>query len=298
MPHNPVNMDRTLPVESVEGEIALVIDYRPGQSEAIAVLAGAMRFIESLDKLDHCLLSSIDTALEPVSILNDVQHSSLKILLARALRKVPDDALGNLEWKKWVGGILVKGKYLLLNKLDADESGVRQALIELEDSYKEAPGEIIGYTTPSIADAREALRNVAKARSAMPDGNVVVQTEMGDVQIPRIAVNELPESTEESLSRNLLKNQVLIIESAVFKDGNQWRFSDGSMSFSAAIMDENFIRRVDDGERFGKGDHLVVDLVVEQIRTGTKISTRREIQTVREHKDRNLQLVLGDGEWH
>lgn len=298
MPHNLVNMDRTLPVESVEGEIALVIDYRPGQSEAIAVLAGAMRFIESLDKLDHCLLSSIDTALEPVSILNDVQHSSLKILLARALRRVPDDALGNLEWKKWVGGILVKGKYLLLNKLDADESGVRQALIELEDSYKDAPGEIIGYTPPSIADAREALRNVAKARSAMPDGNVVVQTEMGDVQIPRIAVNESPEPAEESLSRNLLKNQVLIIESAVFKDGNQWRFSDGSMSFSAAIMDEHFIHRVDDGERFGKGDHLVVDLVVEQIRTGTKISTRREIQTVREHKDRNLQLVLGDGEWH
>lgn len=291
-------MDRTLPVESVEGEIALVIDYRPGQSEAIAVLAGAMRFIESLDKLDHCLLSSIDTALEPVSILNDVQHSSLKILLARALRKVPDDALGNLEWKKWVGGILVKGKYLLLNKLDADETGVRQALIALEDSYKDAPGEIIGYTPPSIADAREALRNVAKARSAMPDGNVVVQTEMGDVQIPRIAVNESPEPAEESLSRNLLKNQVLIIESAVFKDGNQWRFSDGSMSFSAAIMDENFIRRVDAGERFGKGDHLVVDLVVEQIRTGTKISTRREIQTVREHKDRNLQLVLGDGAWH
>jgi hypothetical protein len=70
-------MDRQIGIESVEGEIALVIAYQPGKSEALGVLAGAMRLIESLDALDHRLLSSIDTTLEPVSILNDVQHSSL-----------------------------------------------------------------------------------------------------------------------------------------------------------------------------------------------------------------------------
>lgn len=47
-PHNASRMDRTLPVESVEGEIALAIDYHPRQSEAVDVLAGAMRFIEAL----------------------------------------------------------------------------------------------------------------------------------------------------------------------------------------------------------------------------------------------------------
>lgn len=67
-------MDRDLGIESVEGEIALVISYQPGKSEALSVLAGAMRLIESLDALDHCLLSSIDSTLEPVSILNDVQQ--------------------------------------------------------------------------------------------------------------------------------------------------------------------------------------------------------------------------------
>ena len=285
-------MDRMLPLESVEGEIALVIDYRPGQSEALGVLAGAMRFIESLDKLDHCLLSSIDTSLQPVSILNDVQHSSLKILLARALRKVPDDAVGSLDWKKWLGALLVKGKYQLLARLESGDEGIQQALSSLEADYRAAPGVVVGYTPPSVADARGALREVAIARASIPDGKVVVQTEMGDVQIPRLAVSELPEPAEEPLSSNLLKDQVLIIESAVFKDGNQWRFSDGSASFLAAIADEEFLRRVDNGERFGKGDHLVVDLAIEQVRIDTKISTRREVRRVKQHKDRNLQLVL------
>jgi len=286
-------MERTLNIESVEGEIALVIDYRPGESEAVAVLAGAMRLIESLDKLDHCLLSSIDTTLEPVSILNDVQHSSLKILLARALRKIPDEAVGSLDWKKWVGALLVKGKHHLLEKIEADDAGIAQALVTLEGDYLAAPNTTAGYAPPALADAREALRHVAAARASIPDGKVVVQTEIGDVEIRRIPVGEPPAMpAEESLSTNVLKDQVLIIESAVFKEGNQWRFSDGSASFAAAIADEGFLRRVEEGERFGKGDHLVVDLAIEQSRVGAKISTRREIVTVKQHKDRHLQLIL------
>lgn len=286
-------MERTLNTESVEGEIALVIDYQPGASEALGVLAGAMRLIESLDRLDHCLLSSIDTTLEPVSILNDVQHSSLKILLARALRKVPDEAIGSLDWKKWVGGLLVKGKHRLLQNLAADDASLTLALADLEPDYRAVPNATAGYTPPSLADAREALRQVAAARASIPDGKVVVQTEIGDVEIPRVPVGDAPAApAEEALTSNVLKDQVLIIESAVFKEGNQWRFSDGSASFAAAIADEAFLRRIEDGERFGKGDHLVVDLAIEQTRSGAKIATRREIVAVKQHKDRHLQLIL------
>lgn len=176
-------MDRTLNIESVEGEIALVIDYTPGKSEALVVLAGAMRLIESLDKLDHCLLSSIDTSLEPVSILNDVQHSSLKILLARALRKMPDDALGGLDWKKWVGGLLVKGKWLLLQKLDADAPEVGKALEALRPDYQAAPG-LAGFTPPRLVDMQEALDDVSHARASLGNQAVTIQTEMGDIDLP------------------------------------------------------------------------------------------------------------------
>ena len=67
-------MERFLETQTVEGEISLVIDYQPGKALALDVLQGAMKLIESLDALDRALLSSVDSALEPVSILNYIQH--------------------------------------------------------------------------------------------------------------------------------------------------------------------------------------------------------------------------------
>ena len=59
----------------VEGEIALTVDYLAGKASAIAVLSGATQMIAALDGLDRALLSSVDSELEPVSILNDDDRS-------------------------------------------------------------------------------------------------------------------------------------------------------------------------------------------------------------------------------
>ena len=78
---------------------------------------------------------------------------------------------------------------------------------------------------------------------------------------------------------------LLQIESAVFKDGNKWRFSDGSNSFFAEIADEGFRARIESGdERFGKGDVLVVDLRRIQSISDTGLKSEYIIDRVREHK--------------
>lgn len=183
-------MERTLESQIVEGEVALIIDYLPGKSVAVDVLQGAMRLIEAIDRLDGVLLSSVDTSLEPVSILNDVQHSSLKMMLARALRGVPDEHLGCLEWKKWAGNLLVKGKYKLLQHLDADAPEVRRMLIDLEPEYSNIPQGLIGYTPPAVADVQAALEGVSKARASLPGQTVTIQTELGDIDLPDVAGTE------------------------------------------------------------------------------------------------------------
>lgn len=176
-------MDRSLPPDTAEGEIALVIDYRPGQSRALDVLGGAMALVAAIDALDAALLSSISTELEPVSVLNDVQHSSLKILLQRVLRSLPDDHMGSLEWKKWLGSLLVKGKYLLLGKLDADAPILEAELRGIEADYRSAPGGLVGYEPPKVSEVRSALREVARARASLDEPRVVVQTELGDIEL-------------------------------------------------------------------------------------------------------------------
>lgn len=197
------DMERILESQTVEGEIALVIAYQPGKSEALSVLSGAMRLIESLDKLDHCLLSSIDSNLEPVSILNDVQHSSLKVLLARALRKIPDEHLNSLEWRKWLGALLASGKHKLLQKLDADAPDIANELVALEPLYRNAPVGLIGYTPPSVADVQAALKDVRQARALLPGQAVTIQTELGDIALQeQPAAPAMVEPTPQSVRTN------------------------------------------------------------------------------------------------
>lgn len=191
------DVERFLDAQTVEGEIGLVIDYQPGKVLAVDVLQAAMGMIQALDRLDATLLSSVDTSLEPVSVLNDVQHSSLKVLLARALRNAPDDAIGSLDWKKWVGGLLVKGKYKLLNALEGDAPEVQRVLADLEADYRAAPVGLLGYSPPAVSDVMDALDSVGKARAALPGNAVTVQTELGDVTIPEASVPSAAEPDQE-----------------------------------------------------------------------------------------------------
>lgn len=87
--------------------------------------------------------------------------------------------------------------------------------------------------------------------------------------------------------------RLLYIESVKFRDGNKWDFFDGQSRFSAAILDEDFIARVNNGEPFAKDDILVVDLhSIQSIESG-KLHTDHEILRVKTHQNKAEQLRLG-----
>lgn len=101
----------------------------------------------------------------------------------------------------------------------------------------------------------------------------------------------VPVAKESLVSENLV-TMALILVAPVFQDGNKWRFSDGANTFSTAVEDEVFLARVNDGERFGKGDILTVELRIIQSRTANKISVERSIQRVLEHREAAQQQSL------
>lgn len=78
---------------------------------------------------------------------------------------------------------------------------------------------------------------------------------------------------------------LLQVESAVFKDGNKWRFHDGATAFHAEIADQAFLARIESGaERFGKGDILVVDLRRVQLVGDAGLRTEVTVLRVLEHR--------------
>lgn len=108
-------------------------------------------------------------------------------------------------------------------------------------------------------------------------GPVIVREEVGCFT-PH-ADDDLP------LSDATMSGVILKIESAVFKDGNKWRFTDGSRAFYAAIEDPDFLARIESGEeRFGKADMLVVDLRQLQYAFNGDLKSEWRIVRVIEHR--------------
>ncbi|ODQ26720.1 hypothetical protein BGV62_29810 [Burkholderia ubonensis] len=83
---------------------------------------------------------------------------------------------------------------------------------------------------------------------------------------------------------DVVGRKVLLLESVVFKDGNKWRVHDGTYPFFAALDDEEFLSKVNAGERFGKGDVLVVDLRQIQIIGDDGLKNEYRILKVHEHR--------------
>lgn len=99
-------------------------------------------------------------------------------------------------------------------------------------------------------------------------------------------------SDSDVVSDSVSEKTLLQIESAVFKDGNKWRFSDGGSSFFAEITDEAFLGRINNGdERFGKSDILIVNLRKIQSISDTGLKSDYIVELVHEHKE-PLQIGL------
>jgi hypothetical protein len=91
---------------------------------------------------------------------------------------------------------------------------------------------------------------------------------------------------------DITARKLLQIESLTFKDGNKWRVSDGNATYHVAIDDKEFLAKIDAGERFGKGDVLVVDLRQVQVIEGAKLVTESTIVKVIEHRQPLQQSLL------
>lgn len=147
--------------------------------------------------------------------------------------------------------------------------------------FGEKPGEAV------TRFVREAL-----SKEGMDGVSVDADTDGKAERVMEVSRQEagwfVPVAPERPLSDVTVK-VALLIEAPVFKDGNKWRFSDGSGSFYANIEDAAFLEQVDNGEAFCKGDTLVVEMRIEQRRQGERLLTDKTIIKVIEHLRRPSQ---------
>lgn len=153
-------------------------------------------------------------------------------------------------------------------------------------------GQIIQIRTESLnlvfnEKAADAVTRFV-ANGLEPKGFENLQISYGEDQAKVLSVNKhdsksFKRITREQIISDNTNKMIVQIVTAVFQDGNKWRFSDGERPFSAIIEDQHFLDRVNSGERFGKGDLLEVDMNVIQKNDGIKTTIERSIVLVHRH---------------
>ena len=167
-----------------------------------------------------------------------------------------------------------------------DEDGRLKVYLN-ETEYYETDGKVVKlYKNRTIvSDLNKMLEPLEKDGI---DSFFVSRT--GDKKDADLAIDESEltyfeyQEIENDLSENITETFVQI-EAAVFKDNNKWKFDNGGSPINAAILDEEFLRKIDSGElRFGKGDLLKVKLKTIQTFAHGKLKTEFQVVEVLEHK--------------
>ena len=117
--------------------------------------------------------------------------------------------------------------------------------------------------------------------------SVSIERGAGDVVV-RAEENEALYFGRMDYERPLLEETTRIalqIETVTFREGNKWRFHDGSSSFWAEIEDADFLARIESGQvRFGKGDTLIATVRIAQAHSAAgQLLTQRSVLHVQEH---------------
>lgn len=98
------------------------IDFQRGVGPASRVFTATRDFIKVCEALDDELIRSIDSNIETVLVLEDIESGSIKTWLRNALAATEDDALKTLDWKPLVGKYLVRAKYAVIRWIDDDSA--------------------------------------------------------------------------------------------------------------------------------------------------------------------------------
>lgn len=101
-----------------------------------------------------------------------------------------------------------------------------------------------------------------------------------------------PPQEEQEIDESIYPLNLQLV-SVSFRDQNKWRFSDGSSTFYADVLDEEFLLRVKlSEESFSAGDILKVKLRKRQWLLGESMRSEQEILEVLEHRKGMSQLRI------
>jgi len=231
-------------------DFCIHIEFTPNTQNPHRLLKSAGLFIESLQVVDSLLLSSVDTNIRPIFVLEEIEIGSLKLWMKQCLESISDNDLRNLNWKKAVGRYLVKGKHKLLAAMNASPQLPSRHQLEIlsvelhtlaqETDVKQMPS----YTAIKPVDLAKEIKKINDAIYDLEASDrITFISDDGQAQIySGIIITQ--ESITELFTENEIENEIeiiLVVRRPDFLGETKWEFRHEKKSVSAKIEDEGWL---------------------------------------------------------
>lgn len=253
-----VHISTDRPPTPDDADFVLRIDFLKHVANPQRVFQAADAMIRAFQRLDRVLCASIDSRIEPMMMLEEIEAGSIKIWLKNVLSAVDDDALKKLDWKQAVGSYLLKAKYAYISWTNKESSALTLAdlskeikQIALETDVKHLPD----YAPPSVIELAETTKQIEEAKSFLTAGDAISFGAPSDTPISfNLEVSwttaELSEFSvkETTTFPNMRMN--LIVRRPDYLGASKWEFRHGKKPIQAKIADVEWlksfqVRRVD-----------------------------------------------------
>lgn len=238
-------------------DFAFEVDFQRGVGPASRVFAATHEFIRACENLDAELVQSIDSNIETVLVLEDIEAGSIKTWLRSMLTATNDEALKTLDWRPQVGKYLVKAKYAVLRW--TDDEGTRN-LPALREEIRKIAAEtdvrhLPDYAPPSPRALIDAVRDFQSVKDNLVEGDRArFIAEAPDVpgwefnlavRIPIEAIEDL------AVARTIevpAAEMILPVKKPDYLGDSKWGLRHGKRNIEAKIEDTPWLRRFQNRE--------------------------------------------------
>jgi hypothetical protein len=238
--------------EALKADFGIEVKFVPGTPDPSRVFRSMTALIESFQSFDKELVQSIDSSIEPILLLEDIETGSIKTWLRNALTSIDDSALKDGDWKKIVGAYLLKAKFIVIKKLEGKtEISNREDIKEIENDILEAAiatdiQRIPTYRPIPEVKIAEIIGNVGVALSNLiQTDSAKLITSDGDAAF-NLSLKVSLDSLRELLVKESVSNDstlILKVKRPDYLGDSMWDFKLGDHPLQAKILDREWLKR-------------------------------------------------------
>jgi len=228
------------------------------ESEGPARVFKAMTgLIESFQAIDRLLVKSIDTRIEPILLLEDIEAGSIRTWLRQQLLEAEDESLKKLDWKPIVGRYLVKAKHLAVNFLGKRTTiSNRSEIVDLQrelltEAERVQVNPIPIHTPLSESDIVRMLRLLNDPLAELRPGDSVKYITSQDEASFTIGFNFAPEAIEQLITKETLESEsvmILKVKRPDYLGQAMWEFRYEGHPIEAKFLDVGWLRKFQERE--------------------------------------------------